>query len=121
VFGLIHADLHQENYLFHGKQVRAIDFDDCGYGPFVYDLAVTLSELEHRADYPTLRAALLAGYRTVRPFPPRHEPFIDTFIALRRLQLMMYILEQRNEPMFRNSWAAAVTRDLHQLDAFIRR
>jgi Ser/Thr protein kinase RdoA (MazF antagonist) len=62
VFGLIHADLHQENYLFHGKQVRAIDFDDCGYGPFVYDLAVTLSELEHRADYPTLRAALLAGY-----------------------------------------------------------
>jgi hypothetical protein len=34
---------------------------------------------------------------------------------------MMYILEQRNEPMFRNSWAAAVTRDLHQLDAFIRR
>jgi Ser/Thr protein kinase RdoA (MazF antagonist) len=47
VFGLIHSDLHQENYLFHRGRVRAIDFDDCGWGHFVYDLAVTLSELQH--------------------------------------------------------------------------
>ena len=32
VFGFIHADLHQGNYLFHGTTVGAIDFDDCGLG-----------------------------------------------------------------------------------------
>jgi hypothetical protein len=29
-YGLIHADLHQGNYLFHGDEVGVIDFDDCG-------------------------------------------------------------------------------------------
>ena len=33
VFGLIHAHLHQENCLIHRGEVRAIDFDHCGYGP----------------------------------------------------------------------------------------
>jgi len=104
VYGLIHADLHQENYLFHRGRVRAIDFDDCGYGPFVYDLAVTLSELSGRSRYPALRAAMLAGYRTVRPLTARHERLIDAFIALRNMQLTMWAVEHRAEPMFRDSW-----------------
>jgi Ser/Thr protein kinase RdoA (MazF antagonist) len=104
VFGLIHADLHQENYLFHRGRVRAIDFDDCGYGPFVYDLAVTLSELTNRGRYPALRAAMLGGYRSVRPLAVEHERLIDTFIALRNLQLTMWAVEHRTEPMFRDSW-----------------
>jgi Ser/Thr protein kinase RdoA (MazF antagonist) len=118
-FGLIHADLHQENYLFRGNQVGAIDFDDCGHGLLIYDLAVTLSELQHRGDYPTLRAALLAGYRTARPLPARHEAFIDTFIALRHLQLTMYAVEHRDEAMFRDTWTADLTKTLRRLEAFI--
>jgi Ser/Thr protein kinase RdoA (MazF antagonist) len=70
-FGLIHADLHQENYLFAGDEVRAIDFDDCGFGYFLYDLAVTLSEVEWYPAYPRLREALLRGYREVRELPTR--------------------------------------------------
>jgi len=73
VFGLIHADLHQSNYLFHRGEVRAIDFDDCGYAHFLYDFAVTLRELGHKPDYPQLKAALLKGYRSVRPLPVEHE------------------------------------------------
>jgi Ser/Thr protein kinase RdoA (MazF antagonist) len=61
-FGLIHADLHQENYLFDGAAIRAIDFDDCGWGHYLYDLAVTVSELSGRPDYDDLRAGLLRGY-----------------------------------------------------------
>jgi Ser/Thr protein kinase RdoA (MazF antagonist) len=30
-FGLIHGDLHQDNYLFHRGDLRAIDCDDCGW------------------------------------------------------------------------------------------
>jgi Ser/Thr protein kinase RdoA (MazF antagonist) len=100
VFGLIHADLHQENYLFHRGRVRAIDFDDCGWGHFAYDLAVTLSELRWRPDYPTLRVVLLQGYRAVRSLPVEHERYIDIFCGLRALLLICWFIEQRDHPSF---------------------
>jgi Ser/Thr protein kinase RdoA (MazF antagonist) len=100
VFGLIHSDLHQENYLFYRGQVRAIDFDDCGWGHFVYDLAVTLSELRGRPDYAVLRAGLLRGYRDVRPLPAEHERYLEVFRGLRVLQLTVWFLEQRDHPAF---------------------
>lgn len=111
-WGLIHAHLHQENYLFHRGAVAAIDFDDCGFGHYVYDVAVTMSELSHRPDEPELRAGLLRGYRSVRPFSPEEEALIDTFIALRDLQLMFWFIEERHTPAFRDSWRDDVTRIL---------
>ncbi|GII29909.1 phosphotransferase enzyme family protein [Planotetraspora mira] len=121
VSGLIHADLHQENYLFRQGEARAIDFDDCGYGPYVYDLAVTLGELKRRPDYPGLRSALLYGYRSVRPLAAEHERLIDVFIALRAVQLMMWTVEHRDQPMFRKTWDASATRTLEWLRTFLDR
>ena len=66
VFGFIHADLHQWNYLFHGEEVRAIDFDDCGWGYFTYDMAVTLVS-GGSGTFPALQDAFLTGYQRVRP------------------------------------------------------
>ncbi len=114
VFGLIHSDLHQENYLFHRGRVRAIDFDDCGWGHFVYDLAVTLSELQHLPDAAALRAGLLRGYRTVRPLPPEHERYVEVFSALRVLKLTLWFLEQRGHPAFAG-WKADVRDGLEDL------
>ena len=65
-FGLIHADLHFGNVIFHGAKLQAIDFDDCGMGYWLYDLAVTLETLAERPDVSWLRRALLNGYRRVR-------------------------------------------------------
>src|SRR5215208_7215361 len=75
-FGLIHGDLHQENYLFDRGQVRTIDFDDCGYGHYLYDLAVTLFNVRSRDDTPLLRQSFLAGYRSVRPLSSEHEQYL---------------------------------------------
>ncbi len=104
VFGLIHGDLHQENYCFHRGEVRAIDFDDCGYGHYLFDLNVTLIEVQHLPRYPALREALLAGYRQIRPLPHAHEGYLDTFFALRRLQLLAWVLDSREHPAFRDEW-----------------
>jgi Ser/Thr protein kinase RdoA (MazF antagonist) len=68
-FTLIHADLHLDNALFHRGEVQVIDFDDCGHGYLVYDLAVALWELRHRPDYQAFQDAMLAGYGSVRPLP----------------------------------------------------
>jgi Ser/Thr protein kinase RdoA (MazF antagonist) len=115
VFGLIHADLHQENYLFHRGQVRAIDFDDCGWGHFAYDLAVPLSELRGRSDYASMRAALLRGYRAVRPLPAEHERYVEVFHGLRLLQLTLWFLEQRDLPAFPD-WGRHVREGLVELE-----
>lgn len=92
VFGLIHADLHNRSYLFYGDQVRAIDFSDCGWGYYLYDIAITLAELKHRDDYPALHAAFVRGYREVRPLSEQHEGLINTFMVARRVDLVNNIL-----------------------------
>ena len=56
--GLIHADLHLGNAVFEGDRVKLIDFDDCGTGPRLYDLAVALWELRLEPDYPAYLDAL---------------------------------------------------------------
>jgi Ser/Thr protein kinase RdoA (MazF antagonist) len=80
-FGLIHADLHLENALFEGDAVRLIDFDDCGFGYWQYDLAVPLGEYRSHADHPAIRTALLDGYTEHRELPDLTH--LDNFIATR--------------------------------------
>jgi len=80
-FGLIHADLHLENALFDGDAVRLIDFDDCGFGYWVYDIAVPLWEYRGRDDYAEILTALLDGYREHRKLPDLTH--LDDFIATR--------------------------------------
>jgi Ser/Thr protein kinase RdoA (MazF antagonist) len=92
VFGFIHADLHQWNYVFHGEEVRAIDFDDCGWGYYTYDMAVTLSYLKDRGTFPALQDAFLTGYQRVRPLPRRSVECLDVFLAARILVMVPWIL-----------------------------
>ena len=80
--GLIHADLHLGNAIFQGGDVKLIDFDDCGTGPRLYELAVAVWELRDRPDYPAYRDALLDGYRARREIDVTH---LDDFIALRQV------------------------------------
>jgi Ser/Thr protein kinase RdoA (MazF antagonist) len=116
-FGLIHGDLHQENYLFHRSDVRAIDFDDCGWGHLLWDLAVTLSEVRYFPHYETLRSAALRGYRQERPLPEDLERHLEPLMALRLLQLMLWFLEQRDNPAFTN-WEDEVEMLQAELTAF---
>jgi Ser/Thr protein kinase RdoA (MazF antagonist) len=80
--GLIHADLHLGNALFHRGEVKLIDFDDCGTGPRLYDLAVALWELRDEEGYEVFRDALLDGYREHREIDAAH---LDHFIAVRQI------------------------------------
>jgi Ser/Thr protein kinase RdoA (MazF antagonist) len=90
--GLIHADLHLDNALFAGRDVRLIDFDDSGIGYRLYDVAVALWELRHRADYEAFRTALVAGYTAHRPLPADHLAHLDTFIAVREVAFGLWFV-----------------------------
>jgi Ser/Thr protein kinase RdoA (MazF antagonist) len=103
-FGLIHADLHLENALFAGDGVRLIDFDDCGFGYWLYDIAVSLWELRHLGTYPTFRDAFIAGYREQRRLTDdRLDERIDTFIAAREVAFgLWYAGTAQVNPRFRD-------------------
>jgi Ser/Thr protein kinase RdoA (MazF antagonist) len=118
-FGLIHGDLHQDNYLFRCGRVAAIDFDDCGWGHFLYDLAVTLSEIRERSGYEGMRSGLLRGYRVIRPLALDLEPYLDVFQVLRTLQLTLWFIEQRDHPAFAD-WHRGARRGIAEIDELLR-
>jgi len=101
-FGLIHADLHLDNALFWRDEVRVIDFDDCGFGYWLYDIAVSLWELRYRDDYGDFRSALIDGYTRHRPLPPGGLAQLDDFIATREVAFgLWYTGTARVNPVFR--------------------
>lgn len=100
-FGLIHGDLHYENVLFHRGEACAIDFDDCGWGFHLYDLVVTLSELERRPRYDELHDALLQSYARPCSLPENHATHLQALSLLCREQLLLWILESREHAAFR--------------------
>ena len=95
-FGLIHADLVNENVLVNGPDVHFIDFDDMGFGYRLFDLATTLYKALDEPDFADLQAALLAGYATCRTVPDLTH--LGLFIVLRSLTYLGWIAARADEP-----------------------
>jgi Ser/Thr protein kinase RdoA (MazF antagonist) len=90
-FGLIHADLRLANLMVHGDTLTAIDFDDCGFGWWVYDLAAALSFIETDPRLPDLIAAWVSGYTPIAPLPDSDRAMIPALIFLRRVLLTAWL------------------------------
>ncbi|MFI5955105.1 phosphotransferase enzyme family protein [Cryptosporangium sp. NPDC051539] len=89
-YGLIHADLRLANLLVDDG-VSVIDFDDCGFGWYLYDLGAALSFFEHLPEVPEVIDAWVRGYRSVADLPAADEAEIWTFVLFRRLLLTAWI------------------------------
>ena len=82
VYGLIHADLGTKaNVLFHREEARPIDFDDAGFGYWMYDLAMPLADWEGENVWPVYRKALLQGYTEIRSIPAEQLKQLELFLA----------------------------------------
>lgn len=91
-FGLIHADLSFENVLVQDDGTTVlIDFDDGGFGWFLYDMAVSLFPFEDRPGFADRRDALVAGYRSVLPLDDEDLAELPTFLMARRLATLGWI------------------------------
>lgn len=97
-FGLIHADLVRENILIDRGQAQFIDFDDCGFGFRLFDIATALIKNIHEPDYEALREALFAGYISVRPLPLFEVDALALFLTLRSLSYLGWAGSRRDEP-----------------------
>lgn len=93
--GLIHADLRAANLLVGGPEVAVIDFDDCGFGWFLYDYATTVTFMEEHREVPDWTAAWVDGYRRVMPLSAAEEAELPTFLLLRRMMAVCWIGSHR--------------------------
>jgi Ser/Thr protein kinase RdoA (MazF antagonist) len=90
-YGLIHADLRLANLLVDDGSVQVIDFDDCGFGWYMYDLGAALSFMEHEPYVPQLVEAWIQGYTKIAPIEPEERAEIPTCIMLRRMMLVAWL------------------------------
>ena len=90
---IIHADMHGWNLMWNEDRLTIFDFDDCGFGVEAQDLAVTLYYL----DTPEQDEALLNGYKSVRPLPTYSENAMKALLLQRRLLLLNYLFETKNQ------------------------
>ncbi|WP_190756710.1 phosphotransferase enzyme family protein [Nostoc sp. FACHB-145] len=75
-WGVIHADLHQGNYVLYGGEVRPIDFSRCGFGFYLYDIGQSLGDIEA-----SLRWHFFEGYSTLRALPANYPSVVEAFFV----------------------------------------
>lgn len=99
-YGLIHGDFLLHNILFHEGQVRALDFEYCGWGYYLYDLTPVLWQLKPQPHYADLEAALWQGYTAIRPLAQRHRDLLETIIAGRQVASMRWLAANQHNPAY---------------------
>jgi Ser/Thr protein kinase RdoA (MazF antagonist) len=101
-YGIIHSDLMPDNLLLTADGVRIIDFDDAGFGWYLYDPASALL-IYHGSDlYEPLLASWREGYRGVRDLADADLAELPTFLLLRCFYALGWLHLRRNSP-----WAEA--------------
>jgi len=104
-FGLVHADLRLANLLVEGDQTKVIDFDDCGFGWYLYDLSTALTFMEERSDAPELVDSWVRSYRRLAPLTREAEAEIPTFLMLRRMMVVAWIGSHSDTELARSEGA----------------
>jgi Ser/Thr protein kinase RdoA (MazF antagonist) len=99
-YGLIHSDLRLANILMRDGVAQVIDFDDCGFGWYLYDLASALTFIEDDPQVPELVASWLAGYTEVRPLDDADFAITPSLIMLRRMVILAWLGSRPGTPVF---------------------
>lgn len=85
---LIHGDLIPDNLLASADGVRVIDFDDCGWSWFGFELATSLFPLLVSGSFEAGVAAYLEGYRARRPVPEHELELLPALLVARALSYL---------------------------------
>lgn len=73
-WGIIHSDLHESNYVFYEDIPRPIDFSNCGYGFYLFDMAETFLHLSFEN-----RKIFIASYSKVNQLQENYFELLEAF------------------------------------------
>lgn len=100
-FGMIHADVYQDNFFLLGSELQLFDFDNCEYGFFVSDVAIALyaalwrvpPEADRQGFSATFLEAFGLGYCTEFSLDEAQRKMLPIFLRLR--DLLIYIVARK--------------------------
>lgn len=118
-FGLIHADFLVKNMLFCDGRVCALDFDECGWGYYLYDLTPALWQFKDEPNYAELRAAYWAGYTQVRSLTEDNQEPLEVLLAARHLASIRWIAGNRDNPAIRERATGIIAARVELLRHFL--
>ncbi|KFI63761.1 phosphotransferase enzyme family protein [Bifidobacterium cuniculi] len=96
-FGLIHTDLRSSNLLVDAQgDIKVLDFDDCGLGWYLFDMACSFSFEEGNLELPDLVDAYLRGYWSAGGVLTREDmQYLPCMVMARALQLVAWVEKRR--------------------------
>jgi len=121
-YGLIHADMYPENVLFKGDEAYPIDFEDCGFGYWLWDIAVGLCLWPWTEEWYWMRDAFLEGYARVRTLPESQLRHLDLFMATQYATMVLWAsMFIKNDPARRAGHEEWRNRDGAKLLRYLER
>lgn len=88
-YGIVGGDFHGWNHFFSSDhRLTFFDFDMCGYGWRVYDLAVFFWSAKLRPEMRVTVADVLQGYEAVRPLLDVERAALPALVKVRHLWIM---------------------------------
>jgi Ser/Thr protein kinase RdoA (MazF antagonist) len=119
-WGLVHADLRPSNLMVdEAGNLTVIDFDDCGWGWYLYDFAAAFSFIEHLPSAPTMARAWVDGYREVASFSEADAVHAGALSMVRRLQMLGWTTTHRSDALPRDLWVAQTSGTVQVARSFL--
>ena len=90
-YGMIHADFVPENLLVDGDNIRVIDFDDAGFGWYMFDIATALYFIQDDPNYALAKTALITAYQSERPLADASVATLPLFMVARSFTYLGWV------------------------------
>jgi Ser/Thr protein kinase RdoA (MazF antagonist) len=97
VYGLVHADFVPDNLFEHDGRVVVIDFDDSGYGWYLWELVTAVFWYLGTPQYTQALNGYVSGYRAVRALPESELQLVPQFLFLRALVYLGWMQTRRTQ------------------------
>jgi Ser/Thr protein kinase RdoA (MazF antagonist) len=110
-YGFCHGDCHGYNAHEYNNEITHFDFDCCGFGFRVYDLATFKWSLRLQKKETEFWPKFLDGYKSVRKIPDIDLNLIESFVAVRDIWLMA--LHMGNTDYLAKGWIDETYIDKH--------
>jgi len=96
-FGFCHGDVHGGNAHLHEGVLRHFDFEECGLGFRVFDLATFKWGAVLDAAPPERWSSFVEGYESVRKISAADLELVDTFVLLRHIWLIAFHMRNASD------------------------
>ena len=124
IYGLIHSDLHNNNFFLHEGQLTAFDFDDANYHWLANDIAIPLlysatrlkGDLSNDEYAETFLRWFLEGYRTEYDLPASEFDRIPDLIRFRELILVVVLYKKFGPGRFEESLLDLLNKVNHRIE-----